>query len=731
MRKLKNNLIAYHYQRGIFQVLLWASALALTIWWGAARSQPHRLPPSPPPASVSLEKDSSATADSSPQVIGLLNQAQTALLEGNLKQAGDFLQRARAAAESFPELQPLVEGVAGSLALQQGNYTQAISSYQTALQGLTAPPSKLVALNNLTQAYQRRSQLARYQARGDLDRREQLWQQAEADEQEALRTAQLARQIPGDVLGVLRARVNEALLQGRAGHSLMEDLLALPPTPAQLDLLLAVAPVAPDSQRLWQAAVEESIQLGDRSRLDWSYGQWGRAEAARGERESALAHTLEAQWLAQAASDWEGLFQWQAQAGDIYQQLGGRERALAAYQASLQTMQSIRQILVGNRHKQWELQEKFQHVYEATLSLLLEKGDAPSIQRAIDVLEQAQLSELEAYFGDNCRVAGRQERLPLSQTEAALVHFVPLPAAAYAILQFADGSYALKQLPVPPERLQETVWQWRQQLQDVLSNRHLQTGRQLYDWLLRPLEEEWERHHVRTLVFVGGGLLRNVNLAALWDGEQYLVQKYAVSQSLGLSFSPLFRQPPGRALVLGLSAAARPPLPNVGTEAKEIASLLGGQVFLDGQFPTLEAEQLSGYRLLHLATHGTFAGDLDRSFLQAGAGNLSLSQVEAVLRASGSRLEHLTLSACETASGNDLAVLGLAGLALRAGIPSVLGSLWLVGDRSAAELTVDFYRYWQQGATKAEALRQAQLEQVASGAHPHSWAGLTLVGNWL
>lgn len=725
--QLKIQQLFYHHKRRIFPVLLLSSALTVTLWWGAVRSQP----PTPPPPLVSLEKESGHHAPSSGPVLDILKQAQTSLIEGNLKQAGELLERAWASTADSTALQPLSEAIKASLSLQQGNYTPSIASSEKALQSLRDPSWRLTALNNLTQAYWRRSRLALYQARGDLDRRDSLEEQAEEDQRSALRSAQLAREVPGEELARLRARVNEALLQGRAEPSLIENLLALSPTATKIDLLLAVAAVAPDSQRVEQAAVEESIRLGDRPRLAWSYGQLGRTEAAHKERESALAHTLEAQWLAQAGEDWEGLFQWQAQAGDIYRQLGKDEQALTSYQTAQQTIQTIRKILVGNRYKQWELQEKFESAYEATLSLLLGKGNAPSIQMALAVLEQAQLSKLEAYFGDNCQLAGGQQQRTISQTDAAIVHFVPLPEATFAILQFADGSYSLKQLSVPPRLLSETVWQWRQQLQDVLSNRHLHTGQQIYDWLMRPLEEEWKRHHVHTLVFVGGGLLRNVNLGALWDGEQYLVQKYAVAQSLGLSFSPIFRQPPGRALVLGLSATARPPLPNVGTEAREVASLLGGQVFLDAQFPTLEASQLSDYRLLHLATHGTFTGDLDNSFLQAGAGNLSLSQLETILRTSGSRLEHLTLSACETANGNDLAVLGLAGLALRAGIPSVLGSLWLVGDRAAAELTVDFYRYWQEGVSKAEALRQAQLGQIANGSHPYSWAAFTLVGNWL
>ncbi len=89
-------------------------------------------------------------------------------------------------------------------------------------------------------------------------------------------------------------------------------------------------------------------------------------------------------------------------------------------------------------------------------------------------------------------------------------------------------------------------------------------------------------------------------------------------------------------------------------------------------------------------------------------------------------VELLTLSACQTAEGDDRAPLGLSGIALKARVRSALGSLWPVSDDAAAELMAGLYRnLGQGGASKAEALRQAQL------AHPFFWAPFVLVGNWL
>ncbi|MHC5828531.1 MAG: CHAT domain-containing protein, partial [Nostoc sp.] len=99
-----------------------------------------------------------------------------------------------------------------------------------------------------------------------------------------------------------------------------------------------------------------------------------------------------------------------------------------------------------------------------------------------------------------------------------------------------------------------------------------------------------------------------------------------------------------------------------------------------------------------------------------------------------SPLELLILSACETAAGDQRAVLGLAGMAVRSGARSTLGTLWAVQDESTVDLMNKFYlELSQPGVTKAEALRQAQLLLLRSSnyGHPYYWAPFVLVGNWL
>ena len=134
-----------------------------------------------------------------------------------------------------------------------------------------------------------------------------------------------------------------------------------------------------------------------------------------------------------------------------------------------------------------------------------------------------------------------------------------------------------------------------------------------------------------------------------------------------------------------------------------------------------------------MATHGKFSGTLEQTFIQTFEGPLTLAELEDLLSRRKEPLELLTLSACQTAAGNDRSVLGLAGVAVRSGVRSALGTLWFINDAATVELITDFYQYLKQpGTTKAEALRQAQLNQIAQpGNHPSVWSSFILIGGWL
>ncbi|GJL64912.1 MAG: hypothetical protein NPIRA04_35660 [Nitrospirales bacterium] len=97
-------------------------------------------------------------------------------------------------------------------------------------------------------------------------------------------------------------------------------------------------------------------------------------------------------------------------------------------------------------------------------------------------------------------------------------------------------------------------------------------------------------------------------------------------------------------------------------------------------------------------------------------------------------LDLLTLSACETAAGDDRAALGLAGVAIKAGARSALATLWFINDKATSELITEFYRQLQNvSVSKAMALQIAKktLMSHPSYQHPGYWSPFLLINNWL
>src|SRR5438046_5724649 len=143
------------------------------------------------------------------------------------------------------------------------------------------------------------------------------------------------------------------------------------------------------------------------------------------------------------------------------------------------------------------------------------------------------------------------------------------------------------------------------------------------------------------------------------------------------------------------------------------------------------------YNCTHIASHGQFGNYPIQTFVLAFDGQFTMDDLERDIKFGERRdkaLELLVLSACETASGDDRAALGLAGVALKAGARSALASLWYINDKATGDLVVNFYAGLRSGKlSKARALQQAQRAVAADPryAHPAYWAPFLLIGNWL
>ncbi len=295
---------------------------------------------------------------------------------------------------------------------------------------------------------------------------------------------------------------------------------------------------------------------------------------------------------------------------------------------------------------------------------------------------------------------------------------------------------------------------------------YLKPAQQLYQYLIAPLAADLELRKVQNLAFVMDDGLRALPVAALHDGQRFLVEKYSLGlmPSINLTDTRYVDVRNTRVLAMGSSKFNElNDLPAVPTELSLIQSEWQAQVISEDNF-TLKnlraARSSNAAGIVHLATHGEFRpGDPANSFIQFRRERLGLDQLEE-LGFSDPPTELLVLSACRTALGDRDAELGFAGITIQSGAKSALGSLWYVSDLGTLTLMGKFYEQLRQVPLKAEALRQAQIamlkgqvrvedgkilglgdkavvldESLAfSGdagdlTHPFFWSAFTLVGN--
>lgn len=383
------------------------------------------------------------------------------------------------------------------------------------------------------------------------------------------------------------------------------------------------------------------------------------------------------------------------------------------------------------------------------VSLLLSEGTGkagePSqanLMQAREVIEALQLAELDNFFQEAC-IDVESQQIDQVDPLATIVYPIILPDRLAVIASSAGQPLAYYETMVKADVVESTLQELLTAIHPASDNaRRLALSEQVYDWLVHPAEAGTVMANTETMVFVLDGLLRNIPMAALYDGDQYLIEKYAVALSPGLQLMSArsLDQIKTDAVVGGISEARNglSALPAVKEEIFDINQLVSADTLINEEFTSERLAkdiENSSASIVHLATHGQFSSRLEDTFLSTWEGRLSVKELSEILQSRGasSAVELLVLSACDTASGDNRAVLGLAGLAVKSGARSTVATLWPVKDKAAAKLMAAFYKgISEPGMSKAEALRQAQLTLMADPTYsdPFFWSAYTLVGNW-
>ncbi|MBD2451224.1 CHAT domain-containing protein [Nostoc sp. FACHB-152] len=496
---------------------------------------------------------------------------------------------------------------------------------------------------------------------------------------------------------------------------------------------------------------------------------------------------------------------WQSQLGSLFRKQEDDKGAIAAYTAAFNTLQSLRSDLNSNNQDvQFDFLQEVKPVYIELVDLLLKSNLSddelnsllvfnPSLKQkkpenkkpqtrlelARRVIESLQLAELDNFFQDPCSEA---TEIPVQidniDSHAAVIYPIVLPDRLEVILSVSGKPLQEVAIPISEQEVNETLDKLYDYLDNVTINNSarnilstfnpdpqelkenlqilLPTFQQVYNWLIKPFETQLDNNQIQNLVFVLNGRLQRVPIPALYDGEKYLIEKYSVAlvPSLQLVNSQQLARKQLKVLAAGVSEQIKiqgeyfVALVNVPKELDQIKQTFpASQKLLNQQFTakTIQKQLKFNFPVIHLATHGLFSSNPDKNFIITGDGkSISINELSALLKESGTTIKLLVLSACETATGDERAVLGLAGMAVRSGARSTLATLWPVGDATTAQFMGEFYQNLKQpGAKQADALRKAQLSLLESlktnppfpdlqnlPPHPYYWSPYVLVGNW-
>jgi len=495
--------------------------------------------------------------------------------------------------------------------------------------------------------------------------------------------------------------------------------------------------------------------LNDSRIISYVYGYSGQLYEEEGRYSEGISLTRKAIFYAQQGKFPEILYLWQWQLGRLFYGEGDINSAIRSFQNSIATLNPIRrELFKGYRGKQDVFNESVKPVYLGLADLLLMQAEAEAddakkedkLKEARDVMELLKTAELDDFFQDECVTALNAKKKTLNRTEPhiALLYPIPLEDKLALLLTLPDGMKYFK-VPVNYETLKETVQKFRKKLQTRTNNRFLYESWQLYDWLIRPIEAELTRQEVDTLVVAPDGVLRLIPFSTLNDKKHFLVEKYAIATipAITVTDPKPIDQEHLEILLSGLSDGVQDfsPLPSVTAELLDIKEIMGGKVLFQNKEHNVEnltrEFKNNTYTIVHFATHGVFGGTPQESFLLTYDNRLNMDKLEWLIslgRFRERQVELLTLSACQTALGNERAALGLAGVAVKAGVRSAIATLWYVDDEATSLAIREFYRQLKTpGISKAKALQNAQKSLISQLRywHPLYWAPFLLIGNWL
>jgi CHAT domain-containing protein len=725
---------------------------------------------------LSLSLMVSCVIGATDELAALSVQSQAAIEQGNYIQAKSLIGLLEKQANTTHNLywQTWAHAMGGYLALQQRQFERATQYLDSAL--ATATVHNWPELIARTRLY-----------RGQLRQQAGQWLQADQDYAGAADMA--ANGLPELQASAVLHRAALAQQQlayqesGRYLQTAQQLVRSLPENTIRIHLELDLAyqclqlrlfsPTLMPLENVYEAlssALEHAKKRHLSRQIAQALGYLSDLYTQEGRNEEAADLLQQAIFYGQQDQARDLLLHFEWQLGRYYAQHSQQDMAIAAYRRAVGHIQALRQdIPVTYENGRSSFRDTLAPAYLELAALLFDKAkntpqqQSALLQEAQMTVEQIKKSELEDYFQNRCELPSRPIDNAMLPGGMAALYPVIFPTHLDLLLLTKAGLQHFS-TPVQQTELLSTINDFAARMRAYDDSYQVQATA-LYRYLIQPIAAILKSQHINTLVYIPDGPLRLISLGALYDGQRYVLEDYAVIISPGLSISHTVgtSTQDGKVLLAGLSEPGgvvkelpdslvqglRPTnettsgalvknfgqrgiklrtlltgrsglqkiqsslaLPSVQTEMDAIATQSSQSTSLMNQSFTLQAfsDQVQGnpYHIVHIASHGFFDGTEQNSFIMTYDHLLTMNHLDTLFNRNQTP-DLLVLSACQTAEGNDRSPLGISGVMVKARVKNVLGSLWPVSDEATTLLMEHFYRYLKQGVPKAEALRQAQL----------------------
>ncbi|MEG4276728.1 tetratricopeptide repeat protein [Microcoleus sp. MON1_C1] len=362
------------------------------------------------------------------------------------------------------------------------------------------------------------------------------------------------------------------------------------------------------------------------------------------------------------------------------------------------------------------------------------------------------------------------------EKKAVLIQPLILEDRLELVITTADAPPFRRTVTVKKQELNQAILEFRMALEDPKSDATI-PAKKLYDRLIKPLEHDLNEAQTKSIIYAPDGQLRYIPLAALYDGKQWLGQRFAINNITATSLTKFTGETAAKPHILagafatgrynferGSTRFAFSGLQFAGQEVENLAAMMPGTTkLIDREFNRATMiPRLPDYTIIHLATHAMFVtGKPEDSFILLGNGDtITMPDIQTLNLLN---VDLVVLSACQTGIGGQLGngeeILGFGYQIQETGAKAAIASLWRVDDGGTQALMTAFYTALLSGNKKAEALQKAQialitgddsvfgrsanlsiLAQTRSGLkpsvasrlhHPYYWAPFILIGNGL